>query len=80
VRISGGRIDSKPASRRVRLHDLRHTWARLALEAGIPAKVVQDRLGHSTVAITLNIYSHVTPQLQSDAAARVAAAIFGSEE
>ena len=64
----------------IRLHDLRHTWATLALEAGIPAKVVQDRLGHSTVAITLNIYSHVTPQLQSDAAARVAAAIVGIEE
>ena len=56
----------------IRLHDLRHTWATLALQAGIPAKIVQDRLGHSTVAITLNIYSHVTPQLQSDAAAIVA--------
>jgi len=60
----------------IRLHDLRHTWAMLALTAGIPAKVVQDRLGHSTVAITLNIYSHVTPQLQSDAAAKVAGLIF----
>jgi integrase len=60
----------------IRLHDLRHTWATLALTAGIPAKVVQDRLGHSTVAITLNIYSHVTPQLQSDAAAKVAGLIF----
>lgn len=59
----------------IRLHDLRHTWATLALQAGIPAKIVQDRLGHSTVAITLNIYSHVTPQLQSDAASTVAALI-----
>jgi integrase len=59
----------------IRLHDLRHTWATLALQAGIPAKIVQDRLGHSTVAITLNIYSHVTPQLQSDAASAVAAMI-----
>lgn len=59
----------------IRLHDLRHTWATLALQAGIPAKIVQDRLGHSTVAITLNIYSHVTPQLQSDAASAVAALI-----
>ncbi len=59
----------------IRLHDLRHTWATLALQAGIPAKIVQDRLGHSTVAITLNIYSHVTPQVQSDAASAVAAVI-----
>ena len=56
----------------IRLHDLRHTWATLALQAGIPAKIVQDRLGHSTVAITLNIYSHVTPHLQEDAALKVA--------
>ena len=63
----------------IRLHDLRHTWATLALTAGIPAKVVQDRLGHSTVVITLNVYSHVTPQLQTDAAAKVAALIFGAD-
>jgi integrase len=56
----------------IRLHDLRHTWATLALQAGIPAKIVQDRLGHSTVAITLNVYSHVTAELQSDAADTVA--------
>jgi integrase len=62
----------------IRLHDLRHTWATLALQAGIPAKIVQDRLGYSTVAITLNIYSHVTPQLQSDAAATVAGLIWPS--
>ncbi|MGZ4533281.1 MAG: site-specific integrase [Mycobacteriaceae bacterium] len=63
----------------IRLHDLRHTWATLALAAGIPAKVVQDRLGHSTIAITLNVYSHVTPQLQTDAAASVAALSFGED-
>ena len=46
---------------RIRLHDLRHTWATLALQAGIHPKVVSERLGHSTIAITLDIYSHVTP-------------------
>ena len=61
----------------IRLHDVRHTWATLALEAGIPAKVVQDRLGPSTVAINLSVYSHVTPQLQTDAADKVAALIIG---
>ena len=54
---------------------LRHTWARLALQAGIPDKAVQDRLGQSTVAITLYVCSHVTAQLQIDAADAVAALI-----
>jgi integrase len=61
---------------RIRLHDLRHTWATLALKAGIPLKVVSERLGHATTAITADIYSHVTPGMQSDAAERVAALIF----
>jgi len=59
----------------IRLHDLRHTWATLALTAGIPAKEVQGRLGHSRVAITWNIHSHVTPQLHSEAAVTVAGLI-----
>jgi len=63
---------------RIRLHDLRHTWAALALQAGIHPKVVSERLGHSTIAITLDIYSHVTPTLQREAADIVASAIFGS--
>lgn len=59
----------------IRLHDLRHTWATLALEAGIHPKVVQERLGHSNVSITLGIYSHVSPAMQTDAADRIAALI-----
>jgi len=62
---------------RIRLHDLRHTWATLALQAGIHPKVVSERLGHSTIAITLDTYSHVTPSMQRDAADAVAAVIFG---
>ena len=61
----------------IRLHDLRHTWATLALETGIHPKVVQERLGHSNVSITLNIYSHVSPAMQTDAADRVANLILG---
>jgi integrase len=57
---------------RIRLHDLRHTWATLALEQGIHPKVVQERLGHSSVTVTLDIYSHVSPALESDAADRIA--------
>ncbi len=52
----------------IRLHDLRHTMATVALRAGIHPKVVQERLGHSSIALTLDTYSHVTPTLQRAAA------------
>jgi integrase len=61
-------------------HDLRHTWATLALKAGVHPKVVSDRLGHSTIAITLDIYSHVSPTLDADAANTVASQIFKASE
>lgn len=53
---------------RLTLKGLRHTWATLALERGIHPRVVQERLGHSTIAITLGIYSHVAPTLHDEAA------------
>ena len=56
---------------RIRLHDMRHTAASLALAMGIHPKVVSARLGHSSIAITLDTYSHVIPGLQEDAAARL---------
>lgn len=56
---------------RLTLKGLRHTWATLALERGIHPRVVQERLGHSTIAITLGIYSHVTPTLHDEAALAV---------
>lgn len=52
---------------RVRFHDLRHTAATLMLLERIPAKVVSEMLGHSTIAITLNLYSHVLPEMQQEA-------------
>ena len=61
----------------IHLHDLRHTHATLALEAGVHPKVVSDRLGHATVAITLDIYSHAIPALSEEAAATVAALVMG---
>jgi integrase len=64
----------------IRLHDLRHTWATLAFEAGVPMKVVSEILGHASIAVTANIYSHVSPTMQSDAADRVAALILGGVE
>lgn len=52
----------------IRFHDLRHTAATLMLKQGIHPKVVQERLGHSDISLTLNTYSHVTPAMQQDAA------------
>jgi integrase len=57
----------------IRLYDLRHTAATLALSAGVPVKVVSEMLGHSSVALTLDVYSHVLPHMQEDAARRMAA-------
>lgn len=59
----------------IRLHDLRHTSASLALAAGVPLKVVSDRLGHSTIAITANLYTHVSPAVAQDAADAIARSV-----
>ncbi|MGX4711109.1 tyrosine-type recombinase/integrase [Rhodococcus ruber] len=52
----------------IRVHDLRHTHASGLLRAGIPAKVVSERLGHSDVTTTLRVYQHVLPGMQAEAA------------
>ena len=62
----------------IRLHDIRPSYATAALSAGIPAKVVSERLGHANVSITLDTYSHVLPSLQENSAAAVAALILGT--
>jgi len=63
----------------IRLHDLRHTHATLALRAGIHPKVVSERLGHASVSITLDTYSHAIPAMQEEAAARIAALVFSQD-
>ena len=60
---------------KIRLHDLRHTHASHLLKEGIHPKVVSERLGHATIAITLDTYSHLLPGLQEEAARRVDAAL-----
>ncbi len=55
----------------IRLYDLRHTGATLALTAGVPPKVVSEQLGHASAAFTLDIYSHVLPHMQEQAAVKV---------
>lgn len=73
--------ESKAAGLRpIRLHDLRHTWATLALLADVHPKVVQERLGHSHVSVTLGIYSHVAPVMHEEAAATVASLIRASRD
>lgn len=71
-------FDRWPDLPRIRLHDLRHTWAPLALGAGVDVKIVAEPLGHASTVITSNIYQHVTRPMATDAAERVASLIFGS--
>lgn len=61
-------VETLPA---LRMHGLRHTHATLLLGAGVHPKVVQERLGHSSVMVTMDIYSHVLPSMQQDAAAAI---------
>jgi integrase len=63
---------------RVRFHDLRHSHATQLLLAGVHPKVAQERLGHSTISTTLDLYSHVTATMQEDAASRLDAAFEGA--
>lgn len=56
----------------LRLHGLRHTHATLLLQAGVPVKVVSQRLGHASVQLTLDVYAHVLPAMDADAAGRFA--------
>ena len=62
---------------RCTLHDLRHTFATLALKEGVHPKIVSERLGHATVGITLDLYSHVTPAIAREAADTVGSLILG---
>ncbi len=62
---------------RIRLHDLRHTHASHLLAAGVNVKVVSERLGHASVAFTLDVYAHVMPGQQAHAAAAAAALVDG---
>jgi integrase len=71
------RLIVKAGLRTIRLHDLRHTHATLALKAGVPVKVISERLGHESPAFTLKQYAHVIPGMQAEAAAQVANLVDG---
>lgn len=62
---------------KIRLHDLRHTHATIMLKAGVPVKVVSERLGHSSPAFTMTVYQHVLPGMQADAARLFGEAVYG---
>jgi integrase len=65
------RLAAKLDLPRIRFHDLRHACATHMLTLGVHPKVASERLGHSRVSVTLDLYSHVLPGMQEDAAARV---------
>ncbi|WP_111643807.1 tyrosine-type recombinase/integrase [Paranoxybacillus vitaminiphilus] len=60
----------KSGVRRIRFHDLRHTHATIMLQLGEHPKVVSERLGHSSIEMTMNTYSHVTPDMQQESSNR----------
>ncbi len=62
------RIATRAAVPLIRFHDVRHTHATLLIKAGVPVKVVSERLGHATPAFTIDTYQHVLPGMQADAA------------
>lgn len=63
--------------KKIRFHDLRHTHATLMLKQGVHPKVVQERLGHSSITVTLDLYSHVLPNIQKAAAEQFGTQLFG---
>ncbi len=63
---------------RLRLYDLRHTCATLLLVRGVNPKIVSERLGHASITLTLNTYSHVLPNMEQEAAGHLEAVLFGS--
>jgi integrase len=65
---------------RIRLHDLRHSNDTAMIAAGINAKVVQHRLGHANVSVTLNTYTHVLPEMDQEAADKLNQALFSSAQ
>ena len=75
----GSRAPRPWGCRKIRLHDLRHSYATLALQAGIHPKVVSERLGHSSISITLDLYSHAIPAMEETAAEWVAALMLAPE-
>ncbi len=71
VKVEFRRLLEAAGIRSIRLYDLRHTAATLAVAAGVSVKVISDQLGHASISFTLERYSHVLPSIQDEAAAKV---------
>jgi integrase len=80
ITLAFGRALRRSGAPRIRFHDLRHTSATLLLRAGVNPKVVSERLGHSSVAFTLDTYAHVIPGMQPEAAALLSDLIFAAPD
>jgi integrase len=71
-----GRMTAEVGLPRLTAHGLRHTCATLMLANGVPPKVAAERLGHADPMLFTNLYSHVTPTMQREAAEKIGAALF----
>lgn len=66
--------------RRIPFHGLRHSAATLGLAVGVPTKTMSDRLGHASMSFTADQYQHSVAELETEAADRMAALVFGEQE
>jgi len=71
-----GRLTGELGLPRLTAHGLRHTCATLMLSAGVPPKVAAERLGHADPTLFTNLYSHVTPTMQREAATAIGTVLF----
>jgi integrase len=78
VRRDFRKVSEKAGVTRIRFHDLRHSMATWHLQHGTPSKIVQEMLGHSTISMTLDTYSHVLPGMQRKATDQMQARLFGT--
>ncbi|HZO32355.1 MAG TPA: site-specific integrase [Chloroflexota bacterium] len=78
IRLFKAALRRAGLSESTRFHDLRHASASIALAAGVDLKVISQRLGHSTITITADLYTHVVRKLDSDAADRMQQALRGA--
>jgi integrase len=74
------RLRNNAGMRRITFHDLRHTHASLLLKNNTHPKIVSERLGHSSIQITLDLYSHLFSNMQEDAAIGLGKMLFDSDE
>jgi integrase len=72
------RLVDRAGVKRIRLHDVRHTYAATSLDAGVDPKIVADRIGHANMAYTLAIYTHKSTGKDRGAAATVAGVLLGA--